>query len=205
MSKKQEILKNKFIEISNYKKDPLDKNDKSISDNTLAVEYAIAKNIPERYYINIALFTIGDGDVIISLDIKEDYTLQLQIYSENKIFIRELKLHRLYIDKKVHNTDNIMNLIKNKIRMQDSKISYKFYKDESVSDINSITNKTNEIDCCVAADDAYKTIKIAKNYRNESYRAHQITKTYINIRQSLKLNEYISCYLKDNISAPKYA
>ena len=208
MSKKQEILKNKFIEISNYKKDPLDKNDKSISDDTLAVAYAIAKNIPERYYINIGLFTIGDGDVIISLEIKEDYTLQLQIYNENKIFIRELKSHKLHIDKNVYNIDNIMNLIKNKIYIQDLKISYEFYMGESTSDINSITNKTKEIlnsDYCVIIDDVYKTIKIVKNDRNESYRAHQTTEEYINIHQPLKPKKYISRYSKDNISVPQYA
>lgn len=206
MSKKQEILKNKFIEISNYKQDPLDKNDKPISDNTLAVAYAIAKNVPERYYSNIGLFTIGDGDVIVSLEIKEDYTLQLQIYNENKILIRELKLHKLYIDKNVYTIDNIMDLIKNKVYMQDLKIPYKFYMSENISNIDSITNKIEEIlnsDYYVVASDIYKMAKKTENDQNKSYRVHQITEE--DISKLLKPKKDTICYPKDSMLVPKYA
>ena len=201
MSKKQEILKNKFIEISNYKKDPLDKNDKSISDNTLAVAYAIAKNIPERYYINIGLFRIGDGDVIVSLEIKEDYTLQLQIYNENKILIRELKLHKLYIDKNVYTIDNIMDLIKNKVYMQDLKKLYKFCMSENIFNIDSIMNLNS--DYYVTASDIYKKAKKTENDQNKNYRVHRITEEDIN--KLLKPKKDTICYPKDSILVPKYA
>lgn len=115
MSNKQKILENEFVKISNYKADELDKNDIDISIDTLNVAYAIAININEYNYQDIKLFTIGDGDVIISLDVTESYTLQIQIYSEYKILIREIKSSKLYINKNTYDINNIMETIKDRI------------------------------------------------------------------------------------------